>query len=122
MYPEVHEWLDFLNNQDIKITSDTYFIGHSLGCITIARYLEKLPTRAVAQACIFVAGFCNIPKVPLLIDFCQLPLDYSEVRNHAKEFFVISSDNDDFLSFKIKLLHLDFSILSSTLKSKLSFE
>jgi predicted alpha/beta hydrolase family esterase len=94
MCPEVHQWLEFLTEQKIKITDNTYFIGHSLGCITIARYLEKLPAKAMAQACVFVAGFCTIPKVPLLIDFCSLPLDYSLVRNHAKDFFVISSDND----------------------------
>lgn len=94
MCPEVHEWLDYLDEQNIKVDKNTYFIGHSLGCITIARYLEKLPAKSVAAGCVFVAGFCSIPKVPLLIDFCSLPLDFSKVKKHAQEFIVIASDND----------------------------
>jgi predicted alpha/beta hydrolase family esterase len=94
MFPEVHEWLDFLHKQKIEFTNDTYFIGHSLGCITIARYLENLPTKMVARACIFVAGFCDMPQIPLLADFCRLPLDFSKVKKHSRNFFVISSDDD----------------------------
>ena len=44
-----------------------------------------------------VAGFCSLPKVPLLSDFCDLPLDFSEVKKHAAEFVVIMSDNDHFI-------------------------
>jgi predicted alpha/beta hydrolase family esterase len=94
MCPEVHEWLDYLAAQKIKADKNTYFIGHSLGCVTIARYLEKLPAKSVAAGCIFVAGFCSLPKFPLLSDFCTEPLDFSLVKNHAEDFVVIMSDND----------------------------
>jgi uncharacterized protein len=94
VYPEVHEWVDFLVKQKIKVDLNTYFIGHSLGCITIARYFEKLPLKAVAGGCIFVSGFCLLPAVPLLTSFCALPLDYSVAKKHAREFVVITSDDD----------------------------
>ena len=97
MYPEVNEWLTYLTAQNIEVDEDTYFIGHSLGCITIARYLEKLPSNAVAGGCVFIAGFCSLPLIPLLADFCTLPLDFSEVKKHSEAFVVILSDNDHYI-------------------------
>ena len=94
MCPEVHEWVDFLKEQKFRVNKDTYFVGHSLGCITLARYLETLPARSVAGGCIMVAGFCSLPKVPLLVNFCDLPLDFSKVKKHAREFVMVVSDND----------------------------
>src|SRR3989338_4452907 len=41
--PKVKEWVDFLRDYVGKPDKDTYFVGHSLGCIAIARYLAKLP-------------------------------------------------------------------------------
>jgi len=97
MYPEVSEWVGFLKEQNLEINQHTYFVGHSLGCITIARFLETLPENVIAGGCIFVSGFCSLPKIPLLASFCILPLDFSEVRKHAREFVVISSDNDHYV-------------------------
>lgn len=94
MYPDVHEWLNYLNLQNIQIDENTYFVGHSLGCITLCRYLEKLAGNSVAGGCVFVAGFSSFPDIPLLRDFCILPLDFSEVKKHSKNFVVVISDND----------------------------
>ena len=98
MYPEVDQWLSFLEKQNIEIDNNTYFVGHSLGCITIARFLEKLPAKSIARGCIFIAGFCSLPKIPLLSGFCSLPLDFSKVKKHAREFVSIISDNDHVIS------------------------
>lgn len=94
MYPQVSEWVGFLKEQEIKVDKDTYFVGHSLGCITIARFLESLSPRTVAAGCILISGFSSLPNIPLLSDFCLLPLDFSKVKKHAKEFVCILSDND----------------------------
>ncbi len=94
VYPEVSEWLNFIKKQEIKVDLDTYFIGHSLGCITIARFLETLPVGKVAGGCVLVSGFCSLPQIPLLADFCNLPLDYNEVKKHAREFVMVASLDD----------------------------
>ena len=94
MYPEVGEWVSFLKEQKILVDENTYFVGHSLGCITIARYLETLPKGKAVGGCVFVAGFCSLPKIPLLSEFCTLPLDFSKVKKHADDFVVVLSDDD----------------------------
>ena len=39
--PEIKEWVNFLDKQVGKLDENTYFIGHSIGCQTILRYLES---------------------------------------------------------------------------------
>jgi predicted alpha/beta hydrolase family esterase len=94
MYPEVDEWLAFLEEQNIPLDKNTYLVGHSLGCITLARFLENKKPEAVVAACIMVSGFDTIPKIPLLSNFCSLPLDFEKVKMHAEEFVMVVSDND----------------------------
>ena len=49
--PKVSEWLAFLKDYVGKPDQDTYFVGHSLGCIAIARYLETLsPKKKIGGA------------------------------------------------------------------------
>ncbi len=56
--PQAAEWIQKLNTTIGEIGSDEiYLIGHSLGCITILKYLETLRDDQKIKACIFVAGF-----------------------------------------------------------------
>ena len=45
-HPKVSEWISFLKEYVGKPDKDTYFVGHSLGCIAIARYLETLSPKS----------------------------------------------------------------------------
>lgn len=38
--PNIDEWVSTLNSKVEFLNKDTYFIGHSIGCQTIMRYLE----------------------------------------------------------------------------------
>ena len=55
-HPQVSEWLSFLRDYVGKPDKDTYFVGHSLGCLAIARYLEALSPKAKVGGCVFVSG------------------------------------------------------------------
>lgn len=94
MFPEVQAWLAALEKVKNKLTERTYFVGHSLGCITIARFLERLPLTKRVGGCVFVSGFDSIPKIPFLSNFCSGPLNFELVRSHTDEVVVILSDND----------------------------
>jgi uncharacterized protein len=95
--PQVDEWVNHIEAQNFVIDDNTYFIGYSLGCVTLARFFTSLPVEKIARGCIFVAGFCSLPKIPLVADFCYLPLDFSEAKKHAREFVSIISSNDHFI-------------------------
>ena len=56
--PRIEKWAGFLQSK-IKtkdIGEETYFVGHSIGCQAILRFLEKLPQNAKIGGCIFIAG------------------------------------------------------------------
>src|SRR3990167_5523753 len=55
--PKVNEWVGFLKKIVKNPDKDTYFIGHSIGCQTILRYLENLDKKIKIGGCIFVAGW-----------------------------------------------------------------
>lgn len=38
--PKIDEWVETLNSKVDLLNDETYFIGHSIGCQTILRYLE----------------------------------------------------------------------------------
>lgn len=60
--PRVLEWTGFLKEYVGRPDKDTYFVGHSLGCITIARYLAGLSSKVKVGGCVFVAGFSGFAR------------------------------------------------------------
>ncbi len=100
-YPKVSEWISYIDNIVKRPDKDTYFIGHSLGCIGIARYLEKLPTKNKIGGCIFVAGFSGNINETDIAEFYTLPFNIEKVKQHTKNFVAILSDNDDLVPLKI---------------------
>lgn len=91
---KVKEWLDFLKGYVVKPDTDTYFVGHSLGCITIVRYLAELTPKAHAGGAVFVAGFSGRVEVPQISEFYSLPFDAERAKAHCGKFVMIFSDND----------------------------
>lgn len=55
--PRPDTWVRALSEAVGAVDSDTYFVGHSLGCQAIARYLLTLPENTKAGGAVFVAGF-----------------------------------------------------------------
>lgn len=117
--PRIHKWVPALAAAVGTADSDTYFVGHSMGCQTIARYLSTLPKETRIGGAVFVAGFfkrltgieedvkgeglANAAKnIPALIQAAQkivtewldTPLDLEVVRSHLPKSIAIFSDND----------------------------
>ncbi|MSU56069.1 MAG: serine hydrolase family protein [Candidatus Taylorbacteria bacterium] len=101
--PKVKEWLSFLKDYVGKPDSDTYFVGHSLGCITIARYLETLSPKARVGGCVFVAGFSGRINVPEIKEFYELPFDPKKAKAHCDKFVMIFSNNDSYVPMEKSL-------------------
>jgi hypothetical protein len=91
--PKLSEWLAVLNAQHPD--ENTILVGHSLGCITILRYLEHA-TKPVAGI-VLVAGFARSIEVDELSDFLRTPVDFSSARKHTQQSIVLASDDDPYV-------------------------
>lgn len=55
--PRIHNWVPALAKLVENPDKETYFVGHSMGCQAIARYLETLSKNTKVGGAVFVAGF-----------------------------------------------------------------
>lgn len=59
---KIEEWVSTLNSKVEKLDKNTYFIGHSIGCQTIMRYLETKDITKIGGI-LFVAPWIDLlPK------------------------------------------------------------
>ncbi|TQR33166.1 serine hydrolase family protein [Campylobacter sp. MIT 99-7217] len=92
--PKLSEWVKTLQKQ-IKVGENTYIVGHSLGCITILRYLDKLKKNQKIGGVVLVSGFYEkLSILPQLDSFVNPTLDFEKVSKIAQERVVISSRDD----------------------------
>ncbi|MES2088026.1 MAG: alpha/beta fold hydrolase [Patescibacteria group bacterium] len=101
--PKVSEWIAEIKSIVGRPTKETYFVGHSLGCIAILRYFEKLPPNARVGGAVFVAGFSGNLNVPEIEEFYSLPIDVEKAKIHCPKFVNIFSDNDGDVSMERSL-------------------
>lgn len=103
--PEINSWVSKLSETVGSPDRETYFVGHSIGCQTIARYIESLSDDTKIGGIVFVAGFFK--RLSNLEDdedvrrvakqWLETPLDFSKVRNHIPESVAVFSDNDQYV-------------------------
>lgn len=98
--PEFSRWLKTLQDAAGAPDKELYLVGHSLGCITIMRYLEALPQGAKVGGVVFVAGFTEDLKYKELKSFFTTPLDFGNIKPKASHFVAIYSDNDPYVPIK----------------------
>ena len=87
-----------------KITGDvnqeTCFVGHSIGCQAIMRYLGTLPEKTKIGGIVFVAGFFNLPFLKTEEEKeiaklrLEIPIDAGKIKMLTQNIIAIFSDND----------------------------
>ena len=105
--PRIQNWVPTLAKVVGIPDKETYFVGHSIGCQTIARYLESLPESVKVGGVVFVAGFFkhlsdleksgleNDPEVQATVKhWLGTPINLEKVRTHLIKSVAIFSDND----------------------------
>lgn len=103
--PKIKEWVSFLekNIKEKDLNEETYFIGHSIGCQTILRYLERLPENKKIAGAIFIAGWFNLirecygseEEKKIAKPWIETPINSEKVKKHTENLLAIFSDNDD---------------------------
>jgi predicted alpha/beta hydrolase family esterase len=95
--PRQKKWVETISNLADKPTRNDFLVGHSLGCIAILRYLEKLAPGEHVGGVILVAGFTDDLGMEDLSSFFRTPIEWSEIRSHCAKFVAVHSDNDRYV-------------------------
>ena len=111
--PEIKEWVEHLSQAVGKLDEETHFIGHSIGCQTILRYLSTQKRKAGKVA--LVAGWATLQGLEtkqeeeITLPWLTTPIDWDKAKYNLSEIIAIFSDNDPFVPldnkdiFKAKL-------------------
>lgn len=112
--PKIEEWVGFLEKNVKKIDKETYFIGHSVGCQAILRFLEGLPEKVKVGGCVFVAPWMELNKntieeeggevIEIAKPWVETPINFNKIKKHCEKFSAIFSDNDPYVPLGNKKL------------------
>ena len=104
IYPKIEEWIPFIQKQIKRPGKNTVFIGHSIGCQTILRYLETLPVKVQVGPVILVAPFFELDGVEKEIarPWLEAPMDIKKIKKHLTKIVAIFSDDDPLVPLKNK--------------------
>lgn len=108
--PKIENWVPALAAVVGVPNDGTYFVGHSMGCQAILRYLDTLSEGSKVGGAVFVAGFAkrltnlgiddgedeeanNAIAAPWL----ERPLDWPKIKSILPKSAAIFSDNDPFV-------------------------
>ncbi|MBI2148570.1 serine hydrolase family protein [Candidatus Woesearchaeota archaeon] len=98
--PKIKEWVNFLSKSVGKSDKNTYFIGHSIGCQTIMRYLQKINSKI--GGAFFVAGWFNLINLEdkevekIAEPWLKTKINFTKVKNNINKLTVVLSDNDPY--------------------------
>src|SRR3989344_618908 len=100
--PKIEEWVGYLESKIKDIDEKTYFVGHSIGCQTIMRFLEKLHKHKKIAGCVFVAGWFDLinqtpEELEIAHPWTNTKIDFLRVLDHCNNILAIFSDNDPFV-------------------------
>ena len=108
--PKIEARVSHLSKIVGDVDENTYFVGHSIGCQTILRYLESLPADKKVGGVAFVAGWFTLMNLKtdeekeIAKPWLETPIDFEKVKQHTKKFFAVFSDNDDVVQQENKKL------------------
>jgi predicted alpha/beta hydrolase family esterase len=103
-FPKIEEWVGYLEKKIPleDIDEETYFVGHSVGCQTIIRFLEKLHKNKRVGGCVFVAGWFDLinlepEEIEIAHPWINSEIHFERVLEHCSNFLAIFSTNDPYV-------------------------
>src|SRR3989344_6904899 len=102
-HPIIEKWVEHLRSVASTVDEHTYFIGHSIGCQAIMRFLETIDTKA--GGAVFVAGWFDLTNLEseeekILKLWIETPIEYAKVKENLARSVVILSDNDLYVPYE----------------------
>jgi predicted alpha/beta hydrolase family esterase len=101
--PVIGEWIGHLRTVVGAVRASDIFVGHSVGCQTILRYLESQSDMPFAVPVLCVAGWFTLhgleseEEKQIARPWLETPIDFDAVRNMCAPLDVILSDDDPYV-------------------------
>lgn len=105
--PKIEEWVSELDRQVEELDEHTFFVGHSIGCQTIMRYLESKKVKKIGGI-LFVAPWLDLLEEAINDEksyntaqpWINTPIDFAKIKEFTNNVTCIFSDNDYFVSLE----------------------
>ena len=100
--PDIGDWVSHLKDMVGKLDENTYFVGHSIGCQTIMRFLEKEKYNGKIGRIIFVAGWFKLGNLEdeevkkIAKPWINKPINFNKVREKIRHLTVFLSSNEPY--------------------------
>jgi uncharacterized protein len=105
--PEIKSWVKKIKEITGLLSKEDIFIGHSVGCQAILRYLESLDKNEGVKKVILIAPWMYLDKktieeegekvIEIAKPWIETPIDFKKIKTHCDEFIAIFSDNDPYV-------------------------
>lgn len=97
--PTIEKWVGKLEEIVIDLNDEMILIGHSIGCQTILRFLEKQPESVKVGPIIFVAPWFTLQGLDtkeeeIAKPWIETPIDFAKVLRHTNSITTIFSLDD----------------------------
>ncbi len=100
--PKINDWVNHLKKVVGKLDNKTYFIGHSIGCQTIMRFLEKEDYKNKIGNIVFVAGWFKLDNLEgeevevIANPWINTPIDFNKIKRKISKLTVFLSTNEPY--------------------------
>ncbi len=100
--PKINNWVNHLKKVVGKLDNETYFIGHSIGCQTIMRFLEKETYNSKLGNVVFVAGWFKLDNLEgeevkaIANPWIDTPIDLNKIKPKLSKLSVFLSTNEPY--------------------------
>jgi uncharacterized protein len=98
--PQLVKWLPVLKEKIGVSDEELCLVGHSVGCITILRYLQTLEKTQKIRGVVLVAGFTDDLGFNELKNFFTTDIDFEHIKQRSGAFVAIHSDNDPYVPLR----------------------
>ena len=103
--PTIEDWVECLTDNAPVLNESVCFIGHSVGCQTILRYLETIPEGTKVGTVVLIAPWVDLTvenldeeeEESVARPWMDTPIDFEKVKTHIKKIVVIFSTDDPYV-------------------------
>ena len=107
--PKIEEWVPFLDSMVKELDENTYFVGHSIGCQTILRFLQSRDITNIGGILLVAPWLDLLPEAisdpesyETAKPWLTIPIDFEKVKKFTNKITCIFSDDDYFVSLAQK--------------------